>query len=98
MATQLEALIAYCRAEERVCPSPTVWNELWELLPERTHVGTGWQPSLPLILSGWWYSSNLDKMVRLREHLIWAADHGALDEVDAFLRALPEDSWHHLKD
>jgi hypothetical protein len=36
------------------------------------------------------------KMVRLAEHLQWAAKHNALSEVAAFLRGLREDEWHHL--
>jgi hypothetical protein len=36
------------------------------------------------------------KMVRLAEHIQWAAKHNALPELAAFLRGLREDEWHHL--
>ena len=61
-------------------------------------VGSGWQPPLPLILGAWRDSSNLEKWMRLREHVTWAAEHESLDEVDSFLRSLSEDAWHHLTD
>lgn len=94
----LSALIDYCTADRRVCPVPHRWNELWESLPDRRRVGSGWEPPLPLILSAWWHTSNVEKALRLREHLNWAEAHGRLQEVDLFLRALPEDQWHHLDD
>lgn len=40
----------------------------------------------------------ISKMLRLREHIHWAADHGCLTEVYDFLRALPESDWHHVGD
>ena len=98
MTDPLESLITYCTEADRVCPRSDRWNELWEMLPDRHRKGAGWEPSLPLILSAWWYSSNLDKHLRLREHVEWAASHGCLPEIDAFLRRLPENEWHHLGD
>ena len=98
MNDQLESLKEYCKEGERVCPTPQAWNELWEMLPNRSRVGSGWEPPLPLILGAWWHTSNLDKMLRLRQHLAWAAEHGSLPEIDVFLRSLEESSWHHLTD
>jgi hypothetical protein len=36
------------------------------------------------------------KMVRLAEHIKWADKYNALPKVEAFLRGLREDEWHHL--
>jgi hypothetical protein len=33
---------------------------------------------------------------RLSEHIEWAAQHGALDLVDRFLRELREEDWFHF--
>lgn len=93
-----ESLIAYCRENSRVCPKPDLWHKLWELLPERRQISVGWQPSLPLILAAWDHSSNLEKMLRLDEHIEWAEKHGSLHEAAAFLRNLVENQWHHLGD
>lgn len=93
-----ETLISYCRENDRVCPVPTRWNELWEMLPGKVQIGAGWKPPLPLILGAWHYTSNLEKKLRLNDHIAWAEDHGVLDRISAFLRGLPETEWHHLND
>jgi len=96
--TALESLQEYCRESDRVCPVPTRWKELWEMLLDRARSISASEPPAPLILGAWSVTSNLDKRIRLDEHLRWADDQGALDEVDSFLRALPESDWHHLGD
>ena len=96
MADDLEALIKYCKSNERICPMPDHWNQLWEMLPNRSRVGSSWKPSLPLILAAWDHSSPITKMDRLEEHLRWADAHGALKTVDVFLRSLHEDDWAYL--
>lgn len=91
-----ESLIAYCRENSRVCPMPQVWNVLWESLPNRTRVGAGWQPPLPLILAAWHNTPCMLKMLRLAEHIEWAAKHAALESVAGYLRGLREEDWFHL--
>jgi hypothetical protein len=53
MSDTVENLVAYCRVNDRVCPLPPLWNDLWEMLPNRARVGAGWQPPPPLILAAW---------------------------------------------
>ena len=91
----LRSLVAFACQDARVCPLPPQWNELWRMLPDRKRVGLGWQPALPLILAAWWESSVQSKRQRIVEHLNWAAEHGALPAVDAFLRGIAEDAWLH---
>ena len=98
MNESIESLITYCRENSRVCPMPQRWTALWDLLPNRTRVGAGWQPPLPLILGAWDDTPGMLKMLRLTEHIEWAADHGALELIAAFLRGLNEDEWLHLGD
>jgi len=94
----LNTLLEYVRQDGRVCPMPQRWNELWEMLPSRQRVGGGWEPGVPLILAAWWDTPALSKMMRLEEQICHAQAHGALPEVDRFLRGLPEDEWAHLGD
>ena len=94
LSSRAIALIEYCQVNDRVCPHK--WVELYEMLPNKSHNEK--RPSLPLILAAWFTTSNLMKILRLREHIEWADQHNAIDAVDEFLRALPEDKWHHLKD
>jgi hypothetical protein len=98
MNESAESLIAYCRENGRICPQPLKWNALWEMLPERRRVGSGWEPALPLILAAWHDSPALSKMGRFSEHIEWAEKHGNLPAVAAFLRNLPETDWYHLGD
>jgi hypothetical protein len=71
------------------------WQELHELLPDRHRRGFGWEPPVPLILGGWWYSNDREKRDRLELHLRWAADHGVLLSITNFLNSLKEEDWHH---
>jgi hypothetical protein len=93
-----ESLIAFCRENARVCPMPQRWTALRDLLPNRTRVGVGWQPPLPLILGAWSDTPGMLKMLRLTEHIEWAAKHGALESVALYLRGLGEEDWFHLGD
>ncbi|HVA01195.1 MAG TPA: hypothetical protein VMV34_06000 [Terriglobia bacterium] len=94
----LNDLLGYVRSNDRVCPQPQKWNELWEMLPERKRVGQGWEPSVPLILAAWWDTPAMLKMLRLQEHIRYADAYGVLTKVDAFLRSLTEQEWAHLED
>ena len=95
MSESAESLIAYCREHSRICPMPPQWNALWQLLPERKRAGGGWEAPLPLILAAWDNTPYIQKMLRLAEHIQWAAEHGTLESVSAFLRGLREDEWFH---
>jgi len=97
-AAALEALLAFVQANGRVCPLPQQWQTLYDRLPAKRRAGGGWAPALPLILAAWHDTPAMLKMLRLREHLEWAAAHGALAALDTYLRGLREDQWHHLGD
>lgn len=92
-----EALLAYCRANGRVCPMPQKWSTLYDLLPERRRVVAGWSPPLPLILMAW-DEPEISKANRLQLHIDWASEHGALDVVSDFLHGLHEEDWFHIGD
>lgn len=86
----LAELLTYVRARERVCPLPEPWHQLWSMLPPHETE----KPPPPLILEAW-SSPPAVKRVRLREHLQYAHRHGALPEVDRFVRSLRESDWQH---
>lgn len=95
MAT-LDEVLAEVQRNNRVCPQPQKWNELYELLPNKKRKGGGWEPPLPLILAAWWNTPAMSKMLRLREHIEWASAHGVLGAVHNFLANLKEEEWHHI--
>ena len=92
----LQELLEFVRAEGRICPQPGKWNDLWEMLPDKQRNGSGWLPPLPLILAAWDHTTGLEKMLRLRQHIEYAAEKGVLDLVDHFLRELPNDEWYNI--
>jgi len=82
------------RKNNRVCPIPARWQELYQMLPDRkTH-----QPTPPLVGASWGATPSISKRMCLREHLEWAESKGTLDPVLAFLKQLPEGEWHHMGD
>jgi len=92
----IEQIFAEVRKNNRVCPKPQKWQQLYEMLPNKKRKGAGWEPSLPLILAAWSETPAISKMLRLREHIEWAEAQGCLEKVASFLRELPEDQWHHI--
>jgi hypothetical protein len=93
-----EQLIEYCNKNNRVCPEPNSWNELWKMLQNKTQIGNRWIPSSPLILAAWWDTPILMKKLRFLDHIEWANKNGQLREIANFLMNLSEDQWHHSKD
>lgn len=94
----LDLLLAFVQVKRRVCPQPRQWYRLWKMLPARERVEGNWQPALPPILGAWQYTSDLEKQRLLREHIEYAAHHGVLRGVDAFLRGLAPNQWHTSDD
>jgi hypothetical protein len=93
MEEKLQLLLEYVKADGRVCLMPICWDELWKMLPDRRRVGSSWNPPPPLILGAWNYSANWEKALRLSEHILYASEHGVLDEVDRYLRSLRPEQW-----
>lgn len=93
ISDQAHALIAYIKDNKFVCPMPQQWNTLWQMLPDRKRIGTGWEPALPLILSAWHETDNHQKSARLLEHIIWADQKNVLDQIDTYLRRLTDKDW-----
>src|SRR5213083_776712 len=98
MKDTAQSLISFCRENGRICPLPIPWNTLYEMLPKKRRVGPSqvWVPPLPLVLSAWWTASDIEKQLRLIEHIEWAEKHDCLEEVVNYLRNLQEKDWHHL--
>jgi hypothetical protein len=53
MSSIIEGLKEYCKTNNRICPMPMRWNELFNLLRNKKLK----EPSLPLILDTWWEAS-----------------------------------------
>ena len=92
----LEEVLAEITKNNRVCPQPQKWQQLYEMLPDKKRSDSGWKPSLPLILSAWSDTPAMSKIIRLREHIEWAKDHECLPTIFTFLVNLLEKEWHHI--
>ena len=92
----LEQALQEAQKNDRVCPQPLKWKELYELLPNKVRSGNGWEPALPLILAAWWDTPAMSKKLRLREHIEWASEHGCLDVIYEFMQNLKEEKWFHF--
>jgi len=92
MSASIEDVLADAQKNNRVCPQPQKWQQLYEMLPDKKQKGAGWEPPLPLILAAWWDTPALSKTLRLREHIEWAESHGVLEQVASFLQELSEES------
>lgn len=67
----------------RICPKPTPWHEAFERLSKSTQLHSRMPPSppRPLILAGWSFSNDVDKMRRWEETVAWAVKNGSSDLV-----------------
>ena len=93
----IETIWEYCTSNNRLCPKPIKWRDLFVMLKDKKQIPSGgWEPSLPLILGAWGNTMPIEKLWRFREHIQWAFDHNQLDEVGRYLRSLSENDWTHF--
>ena len=92
----LEHAFNICQRNRRVCPMPNWWDALYKMLPRKAGVNGRGEPALPLILGAWNYAPPIMKILRLKEHIEWADNHGCLPKVMKLLETLREDDWLHL--
>jgi hypothetical protein len=90
----VDDVMAEARRFNRVCPAQSDWLRLQAVLAE--HGG----PDAPGAMYGAAFRtmSALARRMAVRDQVEWAAEHGCLQEVYAFLHALPEDRWTHMGD
>ena len=90
-----DTLWQFCTANNRAIPKD--WNKLYSLLKyKRQKPSGGWEPSLPLILAAWDVTMPIEKQLRFKEHILWAADNGQAEEIVTYLQSLTEDEWYHF--
>lgn len=84
------------RKNNRVCPLPARWQQLYDMLPGKTRSSAGWQPPPPLLGAAWNDTPSIPKRMCFREHLEWAETHGCLQQVFSLMKSLPEHEWYHM--
>ena len=98
MDKSLSNLLDYAQSNNRVCPKPIFWIQLWELLLARKKSDGGWQLSGPPIRAAWRHTTDWEKHKRFSDQICWASDHGMFEIVVQFVRSLKENQWHHLNE
>jgi hypothetical protein len=90
----IDQMLMFVQQDERVCPRPIHWVQLYRMLSRPDPSGELQGPPPPL-LGGGENEPPLLKILRLKEQILWAAAHGALDDVHRFLAGLREEDWLH---
>ena len=89
----VDDVLVEARKNNRVCPQPVFWFQLYDLLPEGPR-----RPAPPPDGPAWRASSSLAKRMALRDQLEYAARVGTLSAVMAFLKKMREQDWLHMGD
>lgn len=89
----VESLMVTARRNNRVCPRPLLWTQLYHLLEGSGYLDLPHPPVEPWI---WTKLSHLQKRLRFREHIEWAERHGKLEQVAGFTEGLAESDWLHM--
>ena len=92
----LEAALLVARKNNRVCPRPVRWAELFAMLPPRKTARGQENPPAPVIGPAWNVTPPLTKRVCFREHVEWAESAGILEAVMALMQSMREDEWLHM--
>jgi hypothetical protein len=88
----LDDALLEVRRNNRVCPLPAIWKQVWDYLPNKSSTLS----PVPMTAAEWAQLPPLQLRSRLREHLVWADAQGVLPQVLGALRKVPEHRWHHI--
>ena len=95
-SSTLEACLTEARKNNRVCPQPAKWQQLYQMLRSKALQAPDVEPTPPILVPAWLETPPLTKRMCFREHVEWAAAHGCIEDVYAFLKRLPEQHWYHM--
>lgn len=88
----LYEVMRIARQDNRVCPQPTKWLELYRILQE--HAAGAALPAEPLTGSAWASTPAMAKRQCFHEQLEWADKHHCLTPVHDWLKGLMPSEWH----
>jgi hypothetical protein len=94
----LEKLVEESRRNNRVCPKAAKWAELDGALRNAAPSGSAAFLAPPLAEREWKTTTALAKRLMFRGVIDWAGKNGLVEPALQFVRALPEDQWHHMGD
>ena len=80
------------RKDNRVCPQPSRWLEMYRILQEQP--GRGALPPDPVVGSAWASTPPLAKRMAFHEQLEWADRNHCLTPVHEYLKTLRDADWY----
>jgi hypothetical protein len=80
------------RKDDRVCPQPSRWLEMYRILQEQP--GRGRLPAEPVVGSAWASTSPLAKRMAFNEQLEWADRNRCLTPIHEYLKTLRDADWY----
>lgn len=88
----VDGLMVQARWNNRVCPRPALWTELYQWLDGPTFA------DLPPPPPDWMWSklTAIQKRLCFREYLEWADRHAQLPQIALFMETLTEEDWLHM--
>ena len=97
LSEKAQALLEYCLINDRVCPKRDFWNHLWVINAKtKTFDSILNQNKLPVLDKNSTEKEKIQRSVRLRKYIEYADKNKLIDEMDKFLKLIPEDKWHHF--
>jgi hypothetical protein len=79
-----------------ICPNPMTWKEIFDRLTNyaQSHPCTPSSPPKLLILSGWTYTNDVEKMQRWEEKIEWATKNGCTEKVSG----IPDQDFYFVEE
>jgi len=88
----LYEVMGIARKDNRVCPQPSRWLEMYRILQDKA--GLHALPSQPLVGSAWAATPPMAKRMAFHEQLEWADKNHCLTPVHEFLKTLRDSDWY----
>ncbi|MDC3323245.1 hypothetical protein OAW20_02160 [Gammaproteobacteria bacterium] len=96
MEIELAEIIDFCKKEDRICPMPVIWNQMWK------NFSKGEQPReyIPLILSTWWGSTDRAKRERFLSLIeyCWENYPENRKSISHKIKSLRKEDWHYCSE
>lgn len=95
-ASGADLLTQEAKRNNRVCPKPDQWRQLHDMLRARAPQASAAALAPPFAGTEWQRTTSLAKRLSFRSLIDWTIANALVEDALRFLRALPEDQWHHM--
>jgi hypothetical protein len=97
LSEKARALLEYCLDNDRVCPKREYWNQLWVITTQaKTFISCLNTVTSPVLSEKSTDQDKIQRSARLRIYIECADRNNLIDQMDDFIRSIPEREWHHF--